>query len=172
MDPLTAWTLAAMVKLQPEAPWRGTYDETAQVISRVAADSPLFTGDDGPRKTAALLVSVAWFESTFKPDALGDKGKSVCLFQIHESNHKSLGVTRDELLTNRETCVRTGRKLMQISFGVCRDRPVEDHLGQYAAGGSTCGGSKGEGLRESRHRVWRGQWLFRSIPWDDARKPS
>lgn len=152
---LAAWVLFAMSSIQPKAPWIDTYPKTADAIAKVSIDEPLFDGDDGPRRTAALFVSVAWFESTFNPKAEGDKGQSVCLFQIGVSNLKALGTTRQEILEDVEVCTRAARRMMKISFNVCRRRPFEEWLGHYASGGNTCGG-----LKESRHRVEKAKWIF------------
>jgi len=71
-SPLSRWILDSMIRAQPEAPWRDTYPQTAEIFAKVATDSPLFSGEDGPRKTAAWLVSTAWFEGRFDPKAKGD----------------------------------------------------------------------------------------------------
>lgn len=171
---LIAWVLAAMTQAQPPAktPWADTYATTAEALATVAEEEPLFDGKDGARRTASWFVSVAWFESTFKPDAVGDKGQSVCLFQIGVSNLKGLGVTKNELLTDVAACTRAARRMMKASIGVCSKRPLEDWLGQYAAGGDSCGGPEGQGLRESRHRVRKAIWLFSNIPFADSRPTS
>jgi soluble lytic murein transglycosylase-like protein len=146
---LAAWVLAAMVSLEASPPWAGTYAETAEAIADVALEAPLFDGEAGPLRTAALLTSLAWFESRFDPRAVGDHGRSVCLLQVHASNHAALGVTRDELLDDPRTCLRAGVKMIRQSFAVCARRPLLERLSHYAAGGAGCE----RGRRESRHRV-------------------
>jgi len=164
---LKAWILAAMIALQPAAPWRDTYEATAETLAMVALDAPLFAGDEGPRKTASWFVAVAWFESRFDAKAKGDCTKkdakgaclspanSLCLFQIGISNLASLGLTAEEILSDPETCTRAARRMMKTSMAVCRGRPTDDLLGHYASGGGECGG-----LRESRHRVALARWVF------------
>jgi hypothetical protein len=173
-----AYVLALMLKAQPEdTAWRSTYETTATAIAAKANESPLFAGDDGPAKTAALAVSVMWFESNFKPDATGDcedklpngmckvgaRPRSFCLFQVHESNHKALGTTKERLLSDVGACVDAGFRLMKISFAMCsgKDWKTEDRLNQYATGGGVC-------VRPSRdegaHRVRKGIWLFKNTP--------
>jgi hypothetical protein len=168
---LSAWILAAMLSAQPEAPWRDTYEATAEVFARVALEAPLFQGADGPRRTASWFVSVAWFEGRFDPQAKGDcrrkdkDGKclsapqSVCMFQIGVSNLAALGTTEPAILNDVEICTRAARRMMQTSMGVCRGRPTDELLGHYASGRGTCGG-----LAESRHRVTKARWLFDHVP--------
>lgn len=170
-ESLSVWVLSLLVSMQPKAPWRDTYERTAQAIAKVSIESPLFGGEDGPMRTAAIMSSVAWFESTLKPDAAGDCAdrkadgtckpggtpRSFCLFQIHESNFSALGVTRAQIQSDVDTCARAAIRMMHASFSVCRDQPVEDRLGQYASGGETCAG-----LAASRSRIRKGMWLFRS----------
>jgi len=170
-DPgLVKWVLASMTRAQPTAPWQATYRQTAEIFAKVATDSPLFRGVDGPKKTAAWFVSTAWFESRFDPKAVGDCRKrdkagkcislpnSLCMFQVGISNLPYLGLTKDQILESTEVCTRAARKMMKISFGVCRGRPSDEWLGHYASGGGVCGG-----LRESRHRVNKAKWLFTNV---------
>lgn len=163
--------LALMLKLEPNSPYRETFDESAEVYAKVANDEPLFKGEDGPLKTAALFVSVAWFESRFRKGAIGDHGQSVCEFQIGVSNLRNLGTTKDEILQNTEVCTRAARKMMAISFGVCRGKDVLYALSHYAAGGEKCGGEKGQGERESKHRMLKADFIYKKLRAMKAVKP-
>jgi len=167
---LATLALAMMVSAQPTAPWRATYQSTADAFAKSAASDPLFDDVDGPERTVAFYVGLAWFESTLKPDAVGDKGHSVCLFQINDSNFEGLGVTRDTLLngvrdgervvrTPQEVCTGAANRMIRRSFHVCRARPLDERLGWYAAGGPDCD----RGLTQSRHRVRKSQWLFANV---------
>ncbi len=69
---LALWALAAMNQLEPNTPYKDTYVHTADVFARSALSSPLFAGEDGPKKTVALYLGVSWFESRFDPKAKGD----------------------------------------------------------------------------------------------------
>lgn len=158
-----AQILALMIELEPNSPYRDTFSETAEVFAKVANEAPLFKGEDGSQRTAALFVSVAWFESRFNQKAIGDHGHSLCEFQIGISNLKALETSKDEILNNVEVCTRSARRMMSISFGVCRGKDVLDVLGHYAFGGQKCGGEDGEGLRESRHRMRKADFLFRRM---------
>lgn len=176
---LVVWATRVMAALAPDAPWADAYALTAESLVKVAEESPLYARqEDGVRRTLAQDLGIAFYESTFKPNAEGDcrpedstktklckpgaRGRSVCLFQVHESNHKALGVTREELLTSVEVCARAAHTMMRASFAVCRSRPLEERLSQYAYGGSTCGGPKNEGVLESRHRMGKALWIFRN----------
>ena len=176
-DLLVQWTLRVMQSLQPVAPWAETFPESAATLVQIAESSPLYPSEtDGVRRTLALLLSVANFESALKPDAEGDcdardrdksgmckkgaRGHSLCMFQVGDSNLKALGTNREAILTDLAVCTRSALTLIRISFGVCRSRAPEDQLAQYAAGGGSCGGPKGEGLLESRHRMAKARWIF------------
>ncbi len=158
---LVSWTLSMMTWLQPEAvtPWFATYEQTALTFAQVAEESPLFEGESGPRRTVAMLVSVAWFESRFDLKAIGDQGRSFCMFQISRSNHKWLGVTKTELLESVDTCTRAAHTMMKTSLSNCRGKPFEDRLGWYAVGGPGCADSV-----KGRHRVLKAKWLFANFP--------
>lgn len=171
---------AAFVKVlietaQPAgAPWQNTRPMVAEVIAKKSNAEPLFKGDDGPAKTAAIAISILLFESGIKPDAVGDclekddKGmclpgatpQSYCGFQIHRSNLATLGVTREQITTDFGVCVDAGWKMMRSSFSICRGRPVEEQLVHYASGGQTCS-TADDPVRKSRHRMAKALWLFR-----------
>lgn len=163
-----------MIAVQPTAPWRDTYETTAIAIASNARISPLFEGKHGVEKTAALLVSLAWFESHLKPDAEGDhrclrfdgkkcvqKGPatSFCLLQVSESNFAAMGVKRADVQSDINVCVRTGLRLAHVSFGVCRSLPLEDRLRHYAGGGDGCPTNE-DAAKKSKHRFNKGRWIF------------
>ena len=174
---LIQWTIRVMHLLQPTAPWEDTFESSARVLVSAAEADPLYpVQTDGVRRTLALLLSIGDLESAFKPDAEGDcdpkdrspnglckkgaRGHSLCMFQVGDSNLKTLGTTREEIQRDLSVCTRSAVTLIKVSFGVCRSRAPEDQLAQYAAGGGACGGPKGEGLMESRHRMAKARWIF------------
>ena len=182
---LIQWAIRVMHLLQPVAPWRDTFEPSARVMVAVAESNPLYpVQTDGVKRTIALLLSIGNFESALKPDAEGDcdpkdrtpsgmckkgaRGHSLCMFQINESNLKALGTTRQEIQSDFGVCVRSATTMIRTSFGVCRSRAPEDQLAQYAAGGGACGGSKGEGLMESRHRMAKARWIFAWAPREES----
>lgn len=171
---LKLWILNVLLAMEPNTPWKGTYESTAEAFAKYAVQMPLFQGDEDGRKTASIFVSVAWFEGHFKPDAQGDCDKtdpktgmcaagrphSFCTFQINESNLKSFDVTKDQLLSDIDTCTRVAASIMKRSFSVCKDRPLEDRLNWYAAGGGDCRANVPKG----RHRMNKGKWVYDRFP--------
>lgn len=136
---LLAWILSLMLSLQPAAPWREDYYHVAKGILEGAKAIPVFSGQHGVFRTIALNVSLAWHESRFNRYARGDQGKSWGLFQYQ--NH---GTPEDAA----EQTKQANRLILQ-SFRVCKDKPLNERLGWYAAGGNGCE----RGLRESRNRM-------------------
>ncbi len=177
---IAAWVLSLLNATEPNAPWKDTYPATADEFARVANAEPLFAGDDGAAKTAALFVSVSWFESRHKPDAEGDhtclardaagkctkKGepRSFCLGQIGASNFAALGVTRASIQSSVSVCVGAMHEMLKRSLRVCAAHPLNDRLSWYATGGADC-----RPVRESTHRVRKAMWLLGAYPPPDSR---
>ena len=150
------WILSLMLLLQPTAPWKDTYEQTATSISQASKKYPIFQGPKGTEETATLLISVAWFESRFNPKAVGDHGKSFGLYQ------QQLHVGLDkEALFDTDVATKVAIDQFKVSFRVCRNRPIEEKLGWYAAGKDDCE----RGLQESRHRMLKARWLFKNHPY-------
>ncbi len=150
---LTAWILSLMLLLQPTAPWSGTYAATATAIDQVVHEQPsLFTDDlEGLQKTAAVLVSLAWFESTFKPNAVGGGGRFRGLYQT--GGHGDLA--------DPVVATRVALALVRESFELCRARPLEERLAYYAAGGASCRDVPPDALARSRYRILKAMWLVK-----------
>ena len=69
MSILLAWVTAASSLLAPAHP----NDQLAEAIAtRAEAEAPLFKGDDDRRKTSALLIAIAFRESSLQASAVGD----------------------------------------------------------------------------------------------------
>jgi hypothetical protein len=152
---LTSWILSLMISLQPEAPWSDTYPATASAIDQAVQEQPsLFTNDaDGRARTAALLVALAWAESTFKPNAVG-RGGVRGLYQV--AGHGDLS---DPLKGSR-----VAMDLIRESFRICAARPLDERLAVYAAGGTSCKTPPPEALKKSRYRVWKAKSLVKQYP--------
>jgi hypothetical protein len=165
---MTIWILSLMHLLVPHAPYADTFPETAAAIEKVAHEAPLYDDNDGIVRTVAELVSLSFHESRFDPRAVDKGGQSYGLTQIDASNLANLGLTRHEELFDPETNLRAALKLMRISHHLCRRRPIEDGLANYASGGGTC--AVPEGLEASRRRMRFAAKLLRRHPprWVDV----
>lgn len=80
---------------------------------------PLFSGDGSMHKTAALLVAVAFRESTLDVAAIGDHGHSFCAFQIHDSNGGSAS-----LCDSAESCVERAYDSLKVSMRYDAQHPI------------------------------------------------
>ncbi len=147
-----AWIAGMMVALEPSAPWRSTYDKTAEAIAKVAEAEPLFDGD--APKTAALLVSVAWHESRLKPNAVSSNGKWVCLYQVDKRHLEDWKKAVDD----PEVCTRAAMKLLRQSLAACAKQPADDRLAFFMSGTCT------KGLPESRYRMFLAKKLLAKHP--------
>jgi hypothetical protein len=142
---LVAWILSTMFTLQPAydarscwwgVKWTDTYEHTAERFAQAAYDDPLKTrAVDGSSEgdvvfTAALEVVWAARESRFKPDAVGDSGASIGILQV---NPRTAGTSR-EVLLDVDQAIPIAVGLFHFSFRACRDRPVEERMGQYIWG--------------------------------------
>ncbi len=150
---MAAWILSLMQLLVPHAPYADTFPATAAAIERVAHESPLYDDDDADAivKTVTELVSLTFHESRFDPRAVDKTKQSFGLAQIDVSNLTNLGLTSKEELFDAETNLSAAIALMKISHRLCRARPREDALANYASGGGTC--AVPEGLVASRRRM-------------------
>lgn len=129
--------LALVLALDPHA----EHLRFAEAVATVLEEEPaLFRDDPTKAKTAALVVAIAFRESTFQLDAVGDKGRSVCAMQVYGG--------RSELLADPEACVRAGVQILRESMRACREHPVAI----YAAGPGGCSSIKAQ--RISRDRMW------------------
>jgi hypothetical protein len=170
-----AAVLAVMRVLEPSSPYAGTFESTADSIAARATAEPLFQGEDGPSRTAALLVSLGWFESRFQPDARGDcdhahttrqgtcasggRASSFCLFQLNASNLTMLGTTEEQLTSDVDACVASAIRMLRSSLSVCARLPLEERLAWYAGGGATCMAPSEDARRKSRHRWAKAMWV-------------
>jgi len=208
MQVVIAWFLSFIVGLAPpdrhqylpaarestdEASDR--YESIAQDVFDVVYDKsnpPLFKGNDGRAKTAAVVLSVMWFESQFRKDvdfgvgdrSRGDSGRSWCLMQIQTGSGRTWawnaaknrfaeprdpaedverGWTGAELTADRKKCILAGLRIARMSFNACAGLPVADRLRVYASG------SCNKGARESEHRVGLAmRWVKRNpVPASD-----
>lgn len=142
---LAATVYAWMQALTSAAPWADTYGSTAAAIAEAATAHPLWPGEDGPRRTAALLVAVAKFESEMDPNAVGDAGQSRGMYQIDTSHAPAAE------LTDPRAASEVAIRLLRDSMWICRTRPEAERLAWFAHGGVGCPSDERSG-RLSRHR--------------------
>ena len=147
------WVVGLMVALEPSAPWRGTYEKSAEAIARVAESEPLFD-DHGEERTASLLVAIAWYESRLKPSARSKDGQFYCLYQV-DKRHLA---DPQKALDDPEVCTRAAIKIVRQSLDRCAKLPFDDRLAQFMSG--TCD----KGITDSRYRMFLGGKLLREHP--------
>lgn len=176
---LIAWVLSLLIYLDPKSAYREDFPRIAEAIAIESTASPVFEGRSGAWKTAALEVAIARYESNFQIDATGDckpkdttkfgtckpgaRGSSFGLYQISRSNFRTLEVTEEEMTTDPVLQTRASLRMVRNSLRICRARPLEERLAQYAAGGEGCSESL-DATTKSRHRMLTGMMLFRSHP--------
>lgn len=148
-----AWVVGLMTALEPNAPWRPTFERTAEAIAKIAESEPLFE-DRSEERTAALLVSVAWYESRLKPTAKSGNGRWYCLYQIDRRHLPNPQQALDE----PEVCTRAAIKILRQSLERCATHPSPERLAQFVSG--TCE----KGLAESRYRMYLTNKLLKDHP--------
>jgi hypothetical protein len=148
------WVVSLLVALQPQAPWRPTYEKTAEAIAKAAESDPVFDTDHGDEKTAALLVAIAYHESRFKPDAKSANGQYYCLYQI-DKRHLA---EPDKALSDPEVCTLAALKIVRDSLAKCSKHPEGDRLAIFMSG------SCDKGVDGSRYRVFLAQKLIKDHP--------
>lgn len=127
--------LTMMRFLQPFSLHAPQYPEIATAIATASNHDPLFPHrKDGCERTAAILVAIAWHESRFHPNANGDNGQSLGLFQIQPPTARVDG----KLLLLPRTASYIAIDLIRTSFQKCEQRPWGDKLVWYAASGHIC----------------------------------
>jgi hypothetical protein len=199
MEKLIAWIIAFMVTTAPpgrpqyipqaketkeEAVAR--YESIATDIATVVIQEPsLFRGKEGKAKTASIIMSVIFFESSFRKDvdtgegsmARGDGGRSACLMQLNIGSGRTLswntkknriaipsdppeevqkGFNATELLADRKTCILAGLRTLRMAFGACSRLPPKDWLRAYASG-SCSKGAEASALRMNLALRWYAQ---------------
>ena len=166
------WILALLVLAAPPDASREDFDAIAQAIDVAAHESPLYVTDereDGVARTVVELVAVATRESHLRPDAIGSDyaGFSYGLFQLHETNFLRLHLTWREAIAPLAG-TRAALVLLAESHRVCRGRPIEEQLSEYASGRGRC--DTPEGLRDSRNRMALARSLLARRPpyWTDT----
>jgi len=135
MTPLGFFVGLAMGALAPTR----DVSEVAAVVERVvASERPLFAGDEDRVRTAALVIAVAFRESSFRPDALSATG-DFGLMQLHGRPDLSV-----------EENVRVGLEMLRASIAECG---ASNALGAYATG--SCSSERGRRISRDRLHLAR-----------------
>lgn len=169
MSTVLAWVLAASSLLAPHR----QHDRLAQAIAaRVEAEEPLFKDDADRMKTAALLVAMAFRESSLRADVVGDhvngKPTSFCAFQIHLpwGRKTAEGWSGADLIGDPEKCVAVAMRYVRESMRACAAHPIA----VYASGPDGCKDERAQ--RISRDRVALAKRLIRKVKVQEEPKPS
>lgn len=109
--------------------WSSSYSDTASAIAEACSND---------LRCAAILTAIGYHESRFDPDAVGDNGQSVGLFQISRAWRP--GETVEEQAV-------TAVRIVRDSFRICHAKPMEERLGFYASGKGVCGRPKTSRIR-------------------------
>ena len=136
--------------MQSLAPGRDHAEAATAVTRAVLADEPLFRGDTDRLKTAALMVSVAFRESSLRNDAVGDHGRARCLFQLWDAPR--------DVSTDPELCARIAMGRLRESMRACGP---ENLLGIYASGPGGC--TNRTAKRISADRMWMARKLAKEV---------
>jgi len=136
---LTQLVLLWMTSLvpAPSVPWGPSYVETATAIVTACEERPAFGSAE---RCAAVLTAIAYHESRFQPDAIGDGGQSRGVWQVS----RAWGLAPAAPVLEH---ARLAAELVDRSEHICHDRPLDERLGWYAAGGRGCGRPTSSRLR-------------------------
>jgi hypothetical protein len=168
MSVLFAWVVAASSLL---APARQHEELATAIANRVDAEAPLFKNDEDRHRTAALLVAIAFRESSLRASAVGDhvggKPTSFCAFQVHLpwGARTADGWTGADLLEDPEKCVAAAMRMLRVSLQVCPSFPIA----WYAAGPAGCESPRAQ--RISRDRMAIAQRLLRDVQLQTDKPP-
>lgn len=170
------WVLAVMREAIPASSQKQgvyfTYDETAAAIAEAASARPIFAGRAGALKTAALLLAIAYYESSFDPKAIGDNNASFGLYQIQPPTVKygegvtgipemgNFAMTANVLLLPRDASL-VALSLIKTSLRICGAFPWHERLGWYAAGQNGC---QEKGRKKSVSRMLLAEKFVREHP--------
>jgi len=183
MEAFTAWVFAVLMAIspyreksltyaryahEPEDEQKARYSSIAKDLAEVVQEEePLFKGKNGRVQTAALVMSMAFFESGLKKEVdfgtgkwgRGDFGRSWCLMQINLGKGQvSWGTTEmktwsgQDLVNDRKKCFKVGITALRLSLGACQGKAGGDKLSSYTTG--TCRDNEPTG-RSRWNYAWR-----------------
>lgn len=156
----------------------------------------LFRGSNGRSRTVSVILSIMLHESGFMRNvdygvgkyARGDQGNSWCLMQLNIGAGRTLkwnvkhdrpprwgddpadifdGYKGEELVKDRQLCIREGLKILRLSFSSCRGLPLNQRLRVYASG-SCENGAEGSAARMNTAIRWFQNTRDRRIEFKDS----
>jgi hypothetical protein len=155
---VTQVTIMAMLyQLESHSPHVPKFGEIARSIEEASNHDPLFPDHvSGSEATAAILVSLAWFETRFHANLIGDNGRSFGLYQIQPPTAK----VEAGILLVPATASKVAVDLIRTSFIKCDHLPWPARLSWYIAS-KGCGSPHPVVVKKSMDRLLMAQSLFR-----------
>lgn len=121
------------------APGRDHMPNAVAIATVVLSEPPLFKNDEDRVRTSALLVAIAFRESSFRNDVTS-KTHDHCLFQINR---------RPDLASDPEECARVAMRMLRESIRMCREFP----LSFYAEGPRGCESPRAQRISRDRMAI-------------------
>lgn len=165
---LTASTQTTRLRSESEADMQARYLSIGEDLEKVVLGAPpLFADDQDRKKTASLMLSIAFYESGFLKAvdtgvSRGDHGESYCLLQVRTGNGKVKYGSEEmrqwrgaDLIADRTKCFRAGLEALRISIHQCPAGPNGESLNLYATG--RCEQQSKEARNRWRTALWIGK---------------
>jgi len=155
MNTLSLWILKVLLSIAPvqENSQEKTIDMkkryesiSLDMAEAISETKPLFKEKNSEFKTAALLTTIAFYESGFRKDidsgvVRGDHGNSWCLMQVNVyNNHVRVGTkeikswTGQDLVLNRKKCFIAAIESIRESMSFCSKLNAPSYISGYATG--------------------------------------
>lgn len=157
MNLLTNWIFSVLLSIVPANSYSTLNESEDKMKERYASiandmyeaiheSKPLFNGEDAELKSAALITSIAYFESGFNKNVdsgkiKGDNGNSWCLMQINigknkvpVGNEEMQQWTGQDLIKDRKKCFKVSIEFLRNSFKACSGYSKSDVLSGYTSG--------------------------------------
>lgn len=179
---LAGWLLGVMLSVAPpgqsksppeavesESDGRARYADIANALAEVVLDAdekPVFAGNRGRERTAALLLAISHHESGFRRDVDLGLGRGAhgggpyhCMMQVSVKGRTPEGWTGADLTSDRRRCFRAGLHLVQRAHGACQAEGPDAWLRLYTGG--TCDrGAKAADERMTTFHKWLERYPF------------
>jgi hypothetical protein len=121
------------------APGRDHTENATAIASVVLDEPPLFKNDETRIHTAALVVAIAFRESSFRND-VKSKTDDSCMMQVNR---------RPDLASDPEACVRVAMTMLRESMRMCPQHPIAF----YASGPGACTNERAQRISRDRMAI-------------------